>query len=209
VELRQFILYGYCREFFSPEAELYTRQNSDTTPRSREQWSGGVVDNPSTIPRHQELLTTNEPPDDCELAFIRSIVFQTGARLSALEKETSRLRDRLGELEEERALLSTYCSQNNAILSPLRRMPAEVLAEIFSWTLPSVQDTQAERQSFIAKRSPWVLSAAFGGPLHSQLPACGRRFPSTIHAITTFPSHTSYPDLHWLCWRCRSNAPIH
>ncbi|KAJ7498133.1 hypothetical protein B0H11DRAFT_1801159 [Mycena galericulata] len=54
------------------------------------------------------------------------------------------------QLEEERALLSEYHSQNTAIISPLRRMPSEILGQIFSWTLsPAVLDV---------RESPWILT---------------------------------------------------
>ncbi|KAJ7113987.1 hypothetical protein C8R44DRAFT_740857 [Mycena epipterygia] len=81
-------------------------------------------------------MSSNEPPEGPELTFIRSIVSNTGARLAHLDDEIARLRDRLQELEEERDPLAIYYAQNKAILSPLRRMPPEVLGQIFLWTLP-------------------------------------------------------------------------
>ncbi|KAJ7483482.1 hypothetical protein FB451DRAFT_991164, partial [Mycena latifolia] len=42
-------------------------------------------------------------------------------------------------------------------LSPLRRMPPELLGEIFSWTLPSVQEALGRRR-FQDKHSPWVFT---------------------------------------------------
>ncbi|KAJ7147680.1 hypothetical protein C8R43DRAFT_889629, partial [Mycena crocata] len=80
-------------------------------------------------------LTNNEPPSETEVPFIRSIVETTISRLAHLDDEISRLQGRAGrlkELEGVRGSLSTSHAQNTAIISPLRRMPAEVLAEIFS-----------------------------------------------------------------------------
>ncbi|KAJ7122999.1 hypothetical protein C8R44DRAFT_981238 [Mycena epipterygia] len=96
--------------------------------------------------RHHELLTTNEPPDDAELAFIRAVISKTHARMAYLDTEISRLQ----QLEEERAALSTYHSQNIAILSPLRRIPPEVLCEIFLWTLPSAHEALRHRSRWRA-----------------------------------------------------------
>ncbi|KAJ6530863.1 hypothetical protein DFH09DRAFT_1285013 [Mycena vulgaris] len=107
--------------------------------------------------RHHRLLTTNEPPEISDMPFVQSIVSKTGARLASLETEISRLRDQLKQLEEEQTLLSRYRAQNQAILSPLRRTPPEVLAEMFSWTLPSVRDVQ-ERRRFHMTDSPWLLT---------------------------------------------------
>ncbi|KAJ7113992.1 hypothetical protein C8R44DRAFT_855803 [Mycena epipterygia] len=111
----------------------------------------------TTLARHQQLLTTNQPPEGPELTLIRSVVSKTGARLEHLDDEIARLRVRLRQLEEERGPLTTYHAQNKAILSPLRRMPLEVLAEIFSWTLPPIRDI-LNRRRFDAKDSPWVLT---------------------------------------------------
>ncbi|KAJ7706740.1 hypothetical protein B0H17DRAFT_1001174, partial [Mycena rosella] len=107
--------------------------------------------------RHLELMTTNAPPEDIELSFIRTIAAETRARLVDLENQISRLEERLQRLGNERILLSSYHVQNQAIVSPLRRMPPEVLGEIFSWTLPSIQDV-LERLRFDMSHSPWVLA---------------------------------------------------
>ncbi|KAJ7663886.1 hypothetical protein DFH06DRAFT_986571 [Mycena polygramma] len=57
-------------------------------------------------------------------------------RLAIIDEEIAKLRETLKQLEEDRASLLSY----KVILSPLRRMPPEVLGQIFSWTLPSVDD---------------------------------------------------------------------
>ncbi|KAJ6481625.1 hypothetical protein C8R45DRAFT_307881 [Mycena sanguinolenta] len=120
--------------------------------------SPGPIINVSVTPgtRHYTLLNTNEPPDDSELMFIRSVVAETNTRLTRLDDEISALQERLKQLEDERAALLSYRTQNTAILSPLRRMPTEVLAEIFSWTLPSIDD--AFRIGSDTAQSPWLLT---------------------------------------------------
>ncbi|KAJ7155821.1 hypothetical protein C8R46DRAFT_1196540 [Mycena filopes] len=65
--------------------------------------------------------------------------------------------DPLAQLTGERQLLVDLRSQNSAIISPLRRIPPEVLAEIFIWTLPAVW-TLSERRSFSFDGSPWLLT---------------------------------------------------
>ncbi|KAJ7260360.1 hypothetical protein B0H12DRAFT_959143, partial [Mycena haematopus] len=96
-------------------------------------------------------LTTNEPPQDVELALILPVAQKTATQLACLDAEISRLKDQLTQLEEERAALAKYHTQNTTILSPLRRMPSEVLGEIFSWTLPL-------RSALDITDSPWVLT---------------------------------------------------
>ncbi|KAJ7483481.1 hypothetical protein FB451DRAFT_1028928, partial [Mycena latifolia] len=109
------------------------------------------------LARYQELLTTNAVPQGTELPFIQVVVSKTDARLADVEKEISRLRDRLQQLEDERASLSRYQAQNYAVISPLRRMPPEVLGEIFSWTLPDFRHTLGRRR-FDITSSPWLLT---------------------------------------------------
>ncbi|KAJ7663940.1 hypothetical protein DFH06DRAFT_1189012 [Mycena polygramma] len=97
----------------------------------------------------------NAPPDDSEIAFIRSAISSTDATLTRLDEEISKLQKTLKRLEEERALLSSYRARSSAILSSLRRMPPEVLSEIFLWTVPSTTDTLRCIKFYNA--SPWVL----------------------------------------------------
>ncbi|KAJ7871016.1 hypothetical protein B0H13DRAFT_1458000, partial [Mycena leptocephala] len=45
------------------------------------------------------------------------------------------------------------------ILSPLRRVPPEVLAEIFSWTVPAVTNTSNPDPGKVdVAAGPWVLT---------------------------------------------------
>ncbi|KAJ7138073.1 hypothetical protein C8R44DRAFT_661191, partial [Mycena epipterygia] len=57
-------------------------------------------------------------------------------------------------LEEERDSLLNHLVDNAAVISPLRRMPPELLGEIFSWTLPSID----EGETMNLTDSPWVLT---------------------------------------------------
>ncbi|KAJ7255137.1 hypothetical protein B0H12DRAFT_541135 [Mycena haematopus] len=108
---------------------------------------------PRTLARYQHLLNTNEPPQAPELDLIRPVAEKTEARLASLEAEISQLKEQLNHLEAEHAMLSKYHSQNATILSPLRRIPVEILAEIFQWTLPQLFDAPVN-----ISNSPWVLT---------------------------------------------------
>ncbi|KAJ6465180.1 hypothetical protein C8R47DRAFT_1326523 [Mycena vitilis] len=106
--------------------------------------------------RHYTLLNNNQPPDDSEISFIRLAISSTDAPLTRLDEEISKLQKTLKRLEEERALLSSHRTRNIAILSPLRRMPPEVLSEIFLWAVPSTTDA-LRCTKFDMDASPWVL----------------------------------------------------
>jgi hypothetical protein len=72
-----------------------------------------------------------------------------------LKEELSKIQETLILLEKKRASLSSYRARNKAILSPLRRMPPEVLGDIFLWTLPSPSEVQ---NTFDVEDSPWTLT---------------------------------------------------
>ncbi|KAJ7239590.1 hypothetical protein B0H12DRAFT_1001579, partial [Mycena haematopus] len=70
--------------------------------------------------------------------------------LACIDEEIVQLHSRLKQLEAERARLSSFRTQSCAILSPLRRMPPEILGEIFSRTIPALPDR--------TRYSPWFLT---------------------------------------------------
>ncbi|KAJ7623776.1 hypothetical protein FB45DRAFT_1006075 [Roridomyces roridus] len=122
------------------------------TKISRREPSDAITATPETLAQYQRLSTSNDPPGTAERAFLQAVASKTTVRLTCLGEEILRLKDRLGQLQAERVQLTEYHSHNVAILSPLRRMPHEVLAEIFLRTLqPEVA------RNFNMKRSPWVL----------------------------------------------------
>lgn len=106
--------------------------------------------------RHHILLNSNEAPLESDLKAVDSALSKADVRLAFLDEEISRLRDRLVLLEEERASVSNYRARNIGIISPLRRMPPEVVCEIFSWTLPSAD--VALQSPFSLNSSPWLLT---------------------------------------------------
>ncbi|KAJ7608459.1 hypothetical protein FB45DRAFT_946798, partial [Roridomyces roridus] len=111
-----------------------------------------------TLARHLTLMNTNDPPQDSERLYVREVVSKADARLACVEDEISRLEDRLKVLLREHALLSEYRTKNVGILSPLRRMPPEILGQIFSWALPTDEQAKSPAYRPNPKDSPWVLT---------------------------------------------------
>lgn len=107
--------------------------------------------------RHCTLLNSSEPPDHSDLPLIHSVISKTDARLACLDDEIAKLRETLEQLEKDRMSLWNYRTRNTAILSPLRRMPTELLGEIFLRSLPSLHD-QWKRNRLDIANSPWVLT---------------------------------------------------
>ncbi|KAJ7312474.1 hypothetical protein DFH08DRAFT_659904, partial [Mycena albidolilacea] len=71
-----------------------------------------------------------------------------------LDDEIANLQKKLKRLEEEHTVWFRYQTQNNAILSPLRRMPLEILHKIFSSALPLIGDMRGSDMGQI----PWLLT---------------------------------------------------
>jgi hypothetical protein len=107
--------------------------------------------------RQYALLNRNEPPDDSEYPFIHSLILDADAQLARIDQRISKAQKKLERLEEERAPVLGIRARSKAIVSPLRRMPPEVLGEIFSWTLPSIRE-EMDRGRFDMAASPWVLT---------------------------------------------------
>ncbi|KAJ7138259.1 hypothetical protein C8R44DRAFT_728417 [Mycena epipterygia] len=105
--------------------------------------------------RHHRLLNSNEGPLDSNTTNVTSVISKARERLVVVEDDLSRLRERVKCLKKH-ALLSGDLAQNNVILSPLRRMPPKVLGEIFSWTLPTINDFRRKNPG--AADSPWILT---------------------------------------------------
>ncbi|KAJ6580725.1 hypothetical protein B0H19DRAFT_928456, partial [Mycena capillaripes] len=120
---------------------------------------GNVDAAPGT--RHHILLNSNEPPLESEVPAIQLAISKTDAQLARLDDEIAGLHQRLKQLEEERISLSTYRARNQAILSVLRRIPPEVLGEIFSWSLPT-SASSIGRPRFHRTDSPWSLTQISG-----------------------------------------------
>ncbi|KAJ7607908.1 hypothetical protein FB45DRAFT_763856, partial [Roridomyces roridus] len=109
---------------------------------------------PQAGTRLYTLLHSNEPPDSSEIAVLQSTSSRIDARLDVLDQEITRLK----QLTEERALLVSYGIQNKGILSPMRRMPNEVLVEIFGLCVPSVKFDGLWACRFSMRRAPWVFT---------------------------------------------------
>ncbi|KAJ7623552.1 hypothetical protein FB45DRAFT_837856 [Roridomyces roridus] len=115
-----------------------------------------VTASPWTLVRCHELAKTNEPPNTTELDFMRPFLSKIAARLTRFDSEMTQLKEQLRRLETERAKLAEYHTQHAGIVSPLRRVPPEILAEIFSWTLPTIDQAKGDVSDL--RRCPWVLT---------------------------------------------------
>ncbi|KAJ7062758.1 hypothetical protein C8F01DRAFT_1135143 [Mycena amicta] len=89
----------------------------------------------------ETLLYTNAIPSDAESAHIRDFLAVATPQLQALEAEVSRLRELLTAATKQRDLQKELIEAHRALLSPVRRLPEDILRTIFVSTLPVDRDT--------------------------------------------------------------------
>ncbi|KAJ6592312.1 hypothetical protein DFH09DRAFT_1358040 [Mycena vulgaris] len=101
----------------------------------------------SPIPR--DILATNRPPLDPEILHIRRVVAAERARKTHLDAQIAALKASLERLAEARRVLETEIEEHDGTLSPLRRMPPELLSLVFAFARAA--DSEADP-------APWTVS---------------------------------------------------
>ncbi|KAJ7252147.1 hypothetical protein B0H12DRAFT_962201, partial [Mycena haematopus] len=82
-------------------------------------------------------LDTNYCPVDEEVSEIHSLLVQPLSRLQDLDDRIADLQKAIDELTEERTSVKAYVDAHRALLSPARRLPLDMLQEIFVACLPT------------------------------------------------------------------------
>ncbi|KAK7022101.1 hypothetical protein R3P38DRAFT_2710032 [Favolaschia claudopus] len=85
-------------------------------------------------------LGTNYVPSDAEVAEIRSLLAGPEENLARLNAEIEALERALIELREKREALKQPIDAHRALISPIRLLPFDILAEIFLACLPSKRE---------------------------------------------------------------------
>ncbi|KAJ7168659.1 hypothetical protein C8R46DRAFT_1092268 [Mycena filopes] len=95
------------------------------------------------------LLRTNALPTPVECAWISEhILVQPRIDLALVDEEIQGLERTLNELKTRRAVLATDIDAHLALLSPVRRLPDDILREIFVSSLPSTHNAiMADREA--------------------------------------------------------------
>ncbi|KAJ7314375.1 hypothetical protein DFH08DRAFT_755855, partial [Mycena albidolilacea] len=113
-----------------------------------------LVDKPVHSPISRDILdANNDPPAEHNLLSIRESVSRGSARRAFLDTKISSLQAKLDKLLEERDSLDTEIRKHEGALSPLRRIPPEVLSLIFDFASPFTECF------VIIEDGPWPLSA--------------------------------------------------
>ena len=93
-----------------------------------------LIQSPS---KFSDKVNTNYIPNTTERQEITEYVFTVKQELSELNARITEMRDALIKVIRTRDHLQTAVNQHQALISPLRRLPPELLQLIFVWCLPS------------------------------------------------------------------------
>ncbi|KAJ7157339.1 hypothetical protein C8R46DRAFT_424167 [Mycena filopes] len=113
---------------------------------SRSRSSAPVADIP--LPELTSLLASNDPPLDSDYTRILDIISVGQDRIDVLDSQIRALQTRLAPLVRERDETVKHVRERRAIVSPLRRVPPEVLCEIFA---SSIEGSES------GEEPPWYL----------------------------------------------------
>ncbi|KAJ7151779.1 hypothetical protein C8R43DRAFT_482563 [Mycena crocata] len=84
-----------------------------------------------------DKLGTNYCPVDTEIAEINSLLLEPSRRLDSLNQKIALLQVAMNKLKCERDSLETYLDAHRALISPVRRLPLDIIQEIFAACLPT------------------------------------------------------------------------
>ncbi|KAJ7258061.1 hypothetical protein B0H12DRAFT_1218305 [Mycena haematopus] len=82
-------------------------------------------------------LGTNYCPTDEEVLEIQSLLIEPTLRLKSLDDKIVDLRKSIDKLVEERVRLGSYVEAHEALISPVRRLPLDMIQEIFVACIPT------------------------------------------------------------------------
>ncbi|KAJ6585369.1 hypothetical protein B0H19DRAFT_1109349 [Mycena capillaripes] len=87
-----------------------------------------------------DRLYTNYAPSDAEISEICALLVDPVGELARVDAQIEEMEIMLSQLKEKRAMLKTPIDAHRALMSPIRRIPRDVLSEIFFSCLPSVHN---------------------------------------------------------------------
>ncbi|KAJ6526963.1 hypothetical protein DFH09DRAFT_1187235 [Mycena vulgaris] len=82
-------------------------------------------------------LGTNYCPLDEEIREIQGLIFQSSSRLQRLDDQLADLQKAIERLTKERDSLSNYVEAHKSLISPARRLPLDIIQEIFVACIPT------------------------------------------------------------------------
>ncbi|KAJ3562520.1 hypothetical protein NP233_g9517 [Leucocoprinus birnbaumii] len=102
------------------------------------------------------LPCSNHAPSDLEAHYILKSIAHGNSHLEFLETEIRTLRETLVNLEQRQENVRNYLSSQRSLLSPIRRIPPEILGQIFL-ALQNVSEPICFGDDALENIEPWTL----------------------------------------------------
>ncbi|KAJ7240780.1 hypothetical protein C8J57DRAFT_1085674 [Mycena rebaudengoi] len=98
---------------------------------------------------YPELLSSITVPSDAQISAIRDVIRTVGEQIDSKYQEVARLQEVITNLNRQRDELRDFANIHSGIISGMRRLPSEILTEIF------LQYVLIETRF----RGPWIIAA--------------------------------------------------
>ncbi|KAJ7879518.1 hypothetical protein B0H14DRAFT_1604359 [Mycena olivaceomarginata] len=134
-------------------------------------------------------LGTNYSAQDKEIDEIKALLVEPCQKLKDLDDEIDAMRKALDKLAEERNTLSAYVEAHEALLSPFRRLPRDIIEAIFMACLPTHRNCVMS-----AQEAPVIL-----GRICSSWRTISYSFPrlwSSLHIVEPVYQYNSNASLY-------------
>ncbi|KAF7367728.1 hypothetical protein MSAN_00836700 [Mycena sanguinolenta] len=92
---------------------------------------------PNAVSPFADKLGTNDVPSDEEIAHLRDFLVGPTEQLAKIQAQIDEMELVVGQLKAKRESLQTDIDAHKALISPMRRVPEDVLREIFVACLPT------------------------------------------------------------------------
>ncbi|THU96198.1 hypothetical protein K435DRAFT_664911, partial [Dendrothele bispora CBS 962.96] len=103
------------------------------------------------------LVECNDPPSGDDLDSMRVSLADAEKRIRDIEQQLKILEDQRDVLQKERTTLNRYASTQKTVLNPVRRVPVEILADIFTICVKNATSNMYEN-ALTMKSARWTVS---------------------------------------------------
>ncbi|KAJ7253540.1 hypothetical protein C8J57DRAFT_1473857 [Mycena rebaudengoi] len=156
---------------------------------------------PSAAMDSKHMLNTNIIPDDAECQQIRDFLVDPCKEAAHLAEQIARMQKVLEDLTQKHDDLAEFIDAHLALVSPARRLPDDVVREIFVASLP----THANRNCAINAREPPLLLCAISRSWRN-LALSTPQLWASIHIVAPSSDKTERMINTVHAWLARSGA---
>ncbi|KAJ7935358.1 hypothetical protein B0H13DRAFT_525075 [Mycena leptocephala] len=146
-----------------------------------------------------KLIRSNEHPTNFQTSHCDGVISSAPLELERYDAEISRLRAVLEKLESERAVIEDYSRLCRYALSPIRRLPSEILTEIFTYFLSDTPEGRGPGIS--ALKDEDAVEEELGCVANVNLLRISQVCPRWHQLIMGMPSLWSVITLNLCLWR--------